>query len=214
MVAWSDLGKCTNVRCPDEGSCNSFYPKNGDEYSNPFPLMCHCGCRGNQHAEKGSVPFGPGGAPSAVPPPRHFPTVRLYNQVTCLIAHGLTFSQAAPSTTSTTFNSNSDTSYPTPTPTNPTPGPKATPVSFLGVSQERSRRQTQEAGHSSSGTGVNGSLPFNVSSQVCFFSSLISSLVKLLTHFSSTSSSGRAKPTKLPRRNKVSVPTPILQQHL
>lgn len=53
MVDWNDLGKCSNPRCPDEGSCSSFYPVTGEEYVNPLPQKCLCGCRGNQHLRLG-----------------------------------------------------------------------------------------------------------------------------------------------------------------
>ena len=49
MLNWNDLGKCSNPGCSDQGSCHTFYPENCEEYANPLPQKCVCGCHGNQH---------------------------------------------------------------------------------------------------------------------------------------------------------------------
>lgn len=84
MVYWGDLGKCSNIRCPDEGSCMSFYPATGEEIGNALPSKCVCGCRGNQHVrldtpETPSTPF------KNVPPvPPRTPAVCLFHVSICL----------------------------------------------------------------------------------------------------------------------------------
>ncbi|KAJ7174888.1 hypothetical protein C8R46DRAFT_1253019 [Mycena filopes] len=62
MVAWSDLGACTNPDCPFKGSFRKFCsPTPMGEITEHVLLLacCICGCRGMQHASIQAPPSAP-----------------------------------------------------------------------------------------------------------------------------------------------------------
>lgn len=163
MVYWGELGKCSNIRCPDEGSCMSFYPQDDSNFGNALPMKCVCGCRGNQHVRLDSVPEAPSKQSENVPPAPPRTSAVCLNLSIYLVNQMKNIKQDFP------MPAPKATAFPDIDSMPPGPGNKNPPsekTSFLNISQERSRRQAAAGSGASTGR-------FNVSSKVsCIFSLL------------------------------------------